>query len=87
MAAAAGGEAVEAVGEVHAVRGARQHQEDQHRVGQPEVDRARRRRAGRACRGSSTYSVATSQSAIAVSACTASFVLPETPSERRLRSL
>ena len=29
----------------------------------------------------------TSQSAIAVSACTSSLVLPDTPSERRLRSL
>ena len=34
-----------------------------------------------------TYSVTTSQSAIAVSAWTSSFVLPDTPSERRLRSL
>ena len=41
--AAAGGQAVEAVGEVDAVRRAREHEEDEHDVEAADVDAARRR--------------------------------------------
>ena len=63
---AARGQPVEAVGEVDAVRRAREHQEDQHRVEQAEVDRGVDDAQVERVRRGRTYSVATSQSPIAI---------------------
>ena len=80
---AAGGEAVEAVGEVDRARRARDDEVDEHRVEEAEVDRGVDERR-RSVSARPAFSVAIHHSPTEIAIVTPSFVRARRPSERRL---